>query len=148
MNVNYFANTEKCMCFKCCTYINKWHFRRNKRCIWPRNVVKSSQKDHRTGLDHWEFCKQVVEEGPQKRRERCPAERPAPREKSCTPQHTYQYPNLPAWVPEDYEDDQKGTAAAAAQENKESLSWGAGSQGQRGEHRFQKYLGGWLGRTH
>lgn len=41
----------------------------------------------------------------------------------------------------DEQEDQNRTAAAVARENKEVLSCGDGSQGQKGESRFQKYLG-------
>lgn len=47
-----------------CTYINGWHFKRNKRLIQPKNVVKVHIRNkHRTILDYREFCKQVVEKG-------------------------------------------------------------------------------------
>lgn len=47
-----------------CTYINGWHFKRNKRLIQCKNVVKVHiRNNHRTILDYTEFCKQVVEKG-------------------------------------------------------------------------------------
>lgn len=53
-----------CKYWDVCTYVNGWHFKRNKRFIQPKNVVKAHiRNNHRTTLDYREFCKQWQRKG-------------------------------------------------------------------------------------